>query len=170
MLGLGIRGCCGCPERAGTATLMLDVCAAPQAINPLPSPSPSPSPALPPSRSLIASPASPPRRHNEIDEPMFTQPIMYQAIKRHKNALTIYQEKLAKEGSVPKDQVGCLFLLSFFLLVVGVMGAFWQPGEAGKGGVGAQGLCGGMGVEPALDELGWAAPVCFGHALFGCLP
>ncbi len=28
-------------------------------------------------------------RHNEIDEPMFTQPLMYQAIKRHKNALNV---------------------------------------------------------------------------------
>ncbi|KAL4441839.1 hypothetical protein ABPG77_003755 [Micractinium sp. CCAP 211/92] len=43
--------------------------------------------------------------HNEIDEPMFTQPIMYQAIKRHKNALNVYQEKLLREGSVPKEQV-----------------------------------------------------------------
>ena len=49
---------------------------------------------------------------------MFTQSIMYQAIKRHKNALTIYQEKLAKEGSVPKEQVGLGggFLFLLFLL------------------------------------------------------
>ena len=70
----------------------------------------------PPASSAVHSPAHPtlpapprpalPGRHNEIDEPMFTQPLMYQAIKRHKNALQIYQDKLLKEGSVPKEQVG----------------------------------------------------------------
>lgn len=43
--------------------------------------------------------------HNEIDEPMFTQPLMYQRIKRHKNPQQIYVEKLLKEGSVSKEQV-----------------------------------------------------------------
>jgi len=31
--------------------------------------------------------------HNEIDEPMFTQPIMYGIIKKHKNVLDIYAKK-----------------------------------------------------------------------------
>ena len=59
-------------------------------------------PPLVPTRPCLPPPA---RSHNEIDEPMFTQPIMYQAIKRHKNALQVYQEKLLKDGSISKDQV-----------------------------------------------------------------
>ncbi|KAI3434698.1 hypothetical protein D9Q98_002760 [Chlorella vulgaris] len=43
--------------------------------------------------------------HNEIDEPMFTQPIMYQAIKRHKNALQVYQDTLLKDGDISKEQI-----------------------------------------------------------------
>lgn len=43
--------------------------------------------------------------HNEIDEPMFTQPLMYQRIKRHKNPHQVYMDKLLSEGSVTKDQV-----------------------------------------------------------------
>jgi 2-oxoglutarate dehydrogenase E1 component len=43
--------------------------------------------------------------HNEIDEPMFTQPLMYQKIKRHKNVQQIYIEELLKEGTITKDQV-----------------------------------------------------------------
>jgi 2-oxoglutarate dehydrogenase E1 component len=43
--------------------------------------------------------------HNEIDEPMFTQPLMYQRIKRHRNPHQIYVEKLLSEGSITKDDV-----------------------------------------------------------------
>jgi len=43
--------------------------------------------------------------HNEIDEPMFTQPIMYTLIKKHKNVLDIFSEKMIKEGVVTKDEV-----------------------------------------------------------------
>jgi len=43
--------------------------------------------------------------HNEIDEPMFTQPIMYSIIKKHKNVLEIYSEKLMNEGVVTKEEV-----------------------------------------------------------------
>merc|ERR1712088_574981 len=42
--------------------------------------------------------------HNEIDEPMFTQPIMYSIIKKHKNILELYSEKLISEGVVTKDE------------------------------------------------------------------
>merc|ERR1712226_1763409 len=42
--------------------------------------------------------------HNEIDEPMFTQPIMYSIIKKHKNILDLYSEKLISEGVVTKDE------------------------------------------------------------------
>ncbi|XP_040578624.1 2-oxoglutarate dehydrogenase-like, mitochondrial [Lepeophtheirus salmonis] len=43
--------------------------------------------------------------HNEIDEPMFTQPIMYSIIKKHKNILDIYADQLIHEGIVSKDEV-----------------------------------------------------------------
>ena len=42
--------------------------------------------------------------HNEIDEPMFTQPIMYSIIKKHKNILELYSEKLISEGVVTKEE------------------------------------------------------------------
>ena len=38
--------------------------------------------------------------HNENDEPAFTQPIMYKAIRGLKTTRTLYAEKLEKEGSV----------------------------------------------------------------------
>jgi 2-oxoglutarate dehydrogenase E1 component len=38
--------------------------------------------------------------HNEIDEPMFTQPLMYRRIRAHKNAHQQYVERLLAEGSV----------------------------------------------------------------------
>jgi 2-oxoglutarate dehydrogenase complex dehydrogenase (E1) component-like enzyme len=40
--------------------------------------------------------------HNEIDEPMFTQPLMYKAIKTHKNAHQQFTEKLLSEGDITK--------------------------------------------------------------------
>ena len=43
--------------------------------------------------------------HNEIDEPMFTQPIMYSIIKKHPNVLKIYQDRLISEGVVTKEEV-----------------------------------------------------------------
>lgn len=43
--------------------------------------------------------------HNEIDEPMFTQPLMYQKIRKHKNCLEIYSDRLVNEGIVTKDDV-----------------------------------------------------------------
>ena len=42
--------------------------------------------------------------HNETDEPAFTQPIMYRAIKARKTTRTLYAERLASEGSVPSDE------------------------------------------------------------------
>ncbi|MFQ3306964.1 MAG: 2-oxoglutarate dehydrogenase E1 component [Candidatus Midichloriaceae bacterium] len=38
--------------------------------------------------------------HNEGDEPMFTQPIMYRAIKKHNTPFEIYKEKLIKSQSI----------------------------------------------------------------------
>ncbi len=42
--------------------------------------------------------------HNENDEPAFTQPIMYKAIKNLKTTQALYAEKLAREGSVTAEQ------------------------------------------------------------------
>ena len=36
--------------------------------------------------------------HNELDQPLFTQPLMYQKIAKHKNVLDIFQERLINEG------------------------------------------------------------------------
>lgn len=43
--------------------------------------------------------------HNEIDEPMFTQPLMYKAIRQHKNAHQRYVEEMLADGSLDKAQV-----------------------------------------------------------------
>merc|ERR1711963_183232 len=43
--------------------------------------------------------------HNEIDEPMFTQPTMYTIIKKHPNVLDIYGKKLIDTGVVTKEEV-----------------------------------------------------------------
>jgi len=43
--------------------------------------------------------------HNEIDEPMFTQPTMYGIIKKHKNVLDIYSQKLIDEGVSTREEI-----------------------------------------------------------------
>ncbi len=43
--------------------------------------------------------------HNETDEPAFTQPIMYRAIKEQPTTRALYAERLAAEGAVPGDEV-----------------------------------------------------------------
>lgn len=40
------------------------------------------------------------RGHNEGDEPSITQPMMYQRIRKHQTTLTIYADKMIKEGIV----------------------------------------------------------------------
>ena len=42
--------------------------------------------------------------HNEIDEPMFTQPLMYKKIKQMKTCLAKYAEKLIAEGTVSQQE------------------------------------------------------------------
>ena len=42
--------------------------------------------------------------HNETDEPAFTQPIMYRAIRDTKTTRTLYAEKLAAEGAIPEAE------------------------------------------------------------------
>jgi len=43
--------------------------------------------------------------HNEADEPAFTQPIMYKAIRSHPTTLEIYGKKLVDEGLLTSDEV-----------------------------------------------------------------
>jgi 2-oxoglutarate dehydrogenase E1 component len=43
--------------------------------------------------------------HNEGDEPMFTNPIMYKKIKQQKTTLTLYTERLVKDGLIPEGEV-----------------------------------------------------------------
>ena len=43
--------------------------------------------------------------HNEGDEPMFTQPLMYKTIENHKTTLEIYSERLIKDGLVPHTEI-----------------------------------------------------------------
>jgi len=43
--------------------------------------------------------------HNEGDEPMFTQPLMYRAIRAHPTTLEIYSKKLIAEGVVTAAEV-----------------------------------------------------------------
>ncbi|MAN45592.1 MAG: 2-oxoglutarate dehydrogenase E1 component [Hyphomonas sp.] len=43
--------------------------------------------------------------HNEGDEPMFTQPVMYKEIKGHPSTREIYAERLVKEGILTAEQV-----------------------------------------------------------------
>ena len=42
--------------------------------------------------------------HNETDEPAFTQPIMYRAIRERQTVRTLYAERLAAEGVVPASE------------------------------------------------------------------
>jgi len=41
--------------------------------------------------------------HNELDQPMFTQPKLYKAITRHKATLDIYENRLIEEGVMTKE-------------------------------------------------------------------
>jgi len=43
--------------------------------------------------------------HNEGDEPMFTNPVMYKNIKKHKTTLTLYTERLVKDGLIPEGEI-----------------------------------------------------------------
>ena len=43
--------------------------------------------------------------HNEGDEPMFTQPKMYSAIKKRKTTVQLYAERLIEDGLIPAGEV-----------------------------------------------------------------
>ena len=43
--------------------------------------------------------------HNEGDEPMFTNPVMYNKIKNQKTTLTLYTERLVRDGLIPEGEI-----------------------------------------------------------------
>ncbi len=43
--------------------------------------------------------------HNEGDEPMFTNPVMYKRIKAHKTTLSLYTDRLVKDGLIPEGEI-----------------------------------------------------------------
>jgi len=43
--------------------------------------------------------------HNEGDEPMFTNPLMYKNIKTHKTTLQLYTERLVRDGLIPEGEI-----------------------------------------------------------------
>ncbi|WP_299845686.1 2-oxoglutarate dehydrogenase E1 component [uncultured Roseovarius sp.] len=43
--------------------------------------------------------------HNEGDEPMFTNPIMYKKIKKQKTTLSLYTDRLIRDGLMPEGEV-----------------------------------------------------------------
>ncbi|CTQ49019.1 2-oxoglutarate dehydrogenase E1 component [Jannaschia donghaensis] len=43
--------------------------------------------------------------HNEGDEPMFTNPVMYKKIKGQKTTLTLYTERLVRDGLIPEGEI-----------------------------------------------------------------
>nr|ANM86826.1 2-oxoglutarate dehydrogenase E1 component [Stygiella incarcerata] len=44
--------------------------------------------------------------HNELDQPKFTQPIMYDAIEKHPSVLSLYEEKMKKLGLYDSESLG----------------------------------------------------------------
>lgn len=48
--------------------------------------------------------------HNEMDEPTFTQPLMYAAIHDHPSPLTLYARKLAEQGIVTPEKTSSLIV------------------------------------------------------------
>ncbi|MFZ5608078.1 MAG: 2-oxoglutarate dehydrogenase E1 component [Pseudomonadota bacterium] len=43
--------------------------------------------------------------HNESDEPAFTQPLMYQAIRKHPSVVKVYADRLKAEGLIDDDKL-----------------------------------------------------------------
>src|SRR5690606_22562048 len=46
--------------------------------------------------------------HNEGDEPAFTQPLMYKAIRAHRTTLQLYSDKLIAEGLISQEEVDAM--------------------------------------------------------------
>jgi hypothetical protein len=83
--------------------------------------------------------------HNEIDEPMFTQPLMYKKIRQHKNAHQQYVERLLTEGSVSKQQVRLFGTVLWLSRVPGL---------------GVQGSDRGQRQQAAGEGVAWAGVTC----------
>ncbi len=43
--------------------------------------------------------------HNEGDEPMFTNPLMYKRIKKHPTTLSLYTKRLVRDGLIPEGEI-----------------------------------------------------------------
>lgn len=54
--------------------------------------------------------------HNEMDEPMFTQPLMYKQIRRQEHVLKKYSDKLIAEGVVTLQEFEVCDLMLFSLV------------------------------------------------------
>lgn len=54
--------------------------------------------------------------HNEMDEPMFTQPLMYKQIRRQEHVLKKYSDRLIAEGVVTLQEFEVCEI--YFLLAV----------------------------------------------------
>lgn len=60
--------------------------------------------------------------HNEMDEPMFTQPLMYKQIRRQEQVLKKYSDKLIAEGVVTQQEFEvCVCDLMLFVCCVCVV-------------------------------------------------
>jgi multifunctional 2-oxoglutarate metabolism enzyme len=46
--------------------------------------------------------------HNETDEPAYTQPVMYEKIKKHPPVRKLYAERLIEQGAVTKDEADAM--------------------------------------------------------------
>jgi len=47
--------------------------------------------------------------HNEIDEPMFTQPLMYKKVKAHKSCHLVYKEQLLAEDTIHQEEIDAIY-------------------------------------------------------------
>ncbi|UWR32753.1 2-oxoglutarate dehydrogenase E1 component [Sulfitobacter sp. W027] len=43
--------------------------------------------------------------HNEGDEPMFTNPVMYKSVKKQKTTLSLYTQRLVADGLIPEGEI-----------------------------------------------------------------
>lgn len=59
--------------------------------------------------------------HNELDQPSFTQPLMYQKINQKENVLAMYEKRLINEGGVTREE-----LESYKTKIKGLMEKYYQ--------------------------------------------